>query len=159
MIIACIVLSGLALLAATVNIILFFREKKRAKAEFARIETWRKTALDYIESADETTLTSAREFAEELITAFAEDIKSENKAFREGYCIETEEKIQAIEGNVEALSRDIEELKKGTCPDYEQALSAAKAVNDFNRGISGILNFDPIEAARRLRLNSEGGDE
>ena len=45
------------------------------------------------------------------------------------------------------------------CPDYEAALSAAKAVNDFNMGISGILSFDPIAAARKQRLGNEGGDD
>ena len=34
---------------------------------------------------------------------------------------------------------------------YEKAKAAAKAVNDFSTGISGILGFDPMEALRKSR--------
>lgn len=152
MIIALIIISCLALLAAVADMILFFTEKKRNKAEFMRMESWRRTALDYIESADENTLTSAKVHSNKLFEAFMEKTELEYKAFREGYCIEKEQEILE-------LRKEIEELKKGMCPDYEAALSAAKAVNDFNMGISGILNFDPIAAARKQRLGNEGGDE
>lgn len=47
----------------------------------------------------------------------------------------------------------LEELEKGVVPDYEAAKEAAKAVNDFNAGISGILGFDPKEALRKQNMN------
>lgn len=57
-----------------------------------------------------------------------------------------------------ALMGQIEELKAGTVPDYEQAKEAARAVNDFNAGISGILGFDPYEVISRKRDNGDGGE-
>lgn len=45
----------------------------------------------------------------------------------------------------------IESLEKGAVPDYEEALAAAKAVNDFNTGLSAIMNFDPMAEARKVR--------
>ena len=51
----------------------------------------------------------------------------------------------------ERNEEEIKNLKSGTIPDYEKALSAAKAVNDFNAGISAIMNYDPIAAVRAQR--------
>lgn len=58
-----------------------------------------------------------------------------------------------------ALVGQIEELKAGTVPDYEQAKEAARAVNDFNAGISGILGFDPYAAILQRRDNGDGGGD
>lgn len=58
------------------------------------------------------------------------------------------------------LRTRIESLEKGAVPDYEEALAAAKAVNDFNTGLSAIMNFDPMAAARKSReeKKSVGGN-
>ncbi|HBJ17799.1 MAG TPA: hypothetical protein DIT87_00370 [Clostridiales bacterium] len=50
-------------------------------------------------------------------------------------------------------------LEQGLSPDYEAAKEAVKSVNDFNLGISGILGFDPMEAARKSRQNERMGGE
>ena len=50
-------------------------------------------------------------------------------------------------------------LKNGGSPDYNKALEAAKAVNDFNASIVSIMNFDPVEAVRRKRNNGTKEDE
>lgn len=58
------------------------------------------------------------------------------------------------------LRTRVESLEKGAVPDYEEALAAAKAVNDFNTGLSAIMNFDPMAAARKSReeKKSVGGN-
>lgn len=53
----------------------------------------------------------------------------------------------------------LEKLEKGITPDYEHAKAAADAVNDFNRGISNILGFDPHEALAASRRKDMGEAE
>lgn len=126
MIIACIVLSSLALLAAGANLILFFVEKKRDTAR-------RQAMLDYVNNQCECTI-------------------EENETFVKEYVDKNLEKVGA---RIEQQQSDIEKLKNGVCPNYEAALAAANAVNDFNAGISAIMNFDPLEAARKRRRVGE----
>lgn len=62
---------------------------------------------------------------------------------------------QAARSQAEALAERVKKLEDGVTPDYAQARAAADAVNDFNRGITNILSFDPLEALRKER-NREG---
>lgn len=57
------------------------------------------------------------------------------------------------------LSNRVGVLEQGLVPDYEAAKEAVKSVNDFNLGISGILGFDPLEAARKSRQAERMGGE
>lgn len=57
------------------------------------------------------------------------------------------------------LSRRVGVLEQGLVPDYEAAKEAVKSVNDFNLGISGILGFDPLEAAKKSRQAERMGGE
>lgn len=53
----------------------------------------------------------------------------------------------------------IQKLEQGITPDYEQAKAAANAVNDFNRGITNILGFDPVSALKKEQQRERlGGD-
>lgn len=45
----------------------------------------------------------------------------------------------------------VESLEHGVVPDFEEAKKAAEAVNDFNKGLSAIMNFDPMAEAKRAR--------
>lgn len=57
------------------------------------------------------------------------------------------------------LSNRVGVLEQGLVPDYEAAKEAVKSVNDFNLGISGILGFDPLEAAKKSRQAERMGGE
>ncbi len=57
------------------------------------------------------------------------------------------------------LSQRVGVLEQGLVPDYEAAKEAVKSVNDFNLGISGILGFDPLEAAKKSRQAERMGGE
>lgn len=57
------------------------------------------------------------------------------------------------------LSDRVGVLEQGLVPDYEAAKEAVKSVNDFNMGISGILGFDPLEAAKKSRQTERMGGE
>lgn len=123
MLIIAIILSGLALLAATGCFILIIREKKRNQKRNAAL-------IDYVDE----TLQHEKNF---LIFDMKEEIYSEcNKL----------------------ISR-IENLEKGIVPDFEEAKQAAKAVDDFNKGLSNILGFDPIESLQRERSKAQYGGE
>ena len=52
----------------------------------------------------------------------------------------------------------ISNLENGMVPDFEQAKEAAKAVNDFNKGISAIMGYDPFEARRKAQEERGGSD-
>lgn len=58
----------------------------------------------------------------------------------------------------EDMVRRIKNLENGVVPDYQQALAAANAVNDFNKGISNILGYDPGEALKAQREKERKGD-
>lgn len=64
----------------------------------------------------------------------------------------------ADEGDKE-LAEKLEALEKGIVPDYEKARAAADAVNDFNKGISNLLNFDPMAALQAERQKERTGGE
>lgn len=57
------------------------------------------------------------------------------------------------------LGARVEALEHGVVPDFEEAKKAAEAVNDFNKGLSAIMNFDPMAEAKRARNeeNAKGG--
>lgn len=155
MVIACIVLSSLALLAAGANFILFFAEKKRDVAR-------RQAMLDYVNNQCESTIEENEEFVKDFVsTFFGEEFKqfeaeTEKRFSYYGSSFDSiAERTMQQQIDIECLKSDIEKLKSGAVPNYEAALAAANAVNDFNAGISAIMNFDPIETARARRRGSE----
>ena len=50
-----------------------------------------------------------------------------------------------------AMEMRITDLENGTVPDFEQAKEAARAVNDFNKGLSAIMGYDPFEARKKAQ--------
>lgn len=66
--------------------------------------------------------------------------------------------LESIENSLDDILRRTEDLEKGIVPDFEKALEAARSVDNFNAGLSGILGFDPIETAKKQRMerNAEG---
>lgn len=141
MIIVCIVLSSLALLAAVVNITLILVDKKREPMR-------RQALLDYIDNVADGTLEEAEEYVNQRFAKASEARKEENAAL-----------AHEIDKRFERQQAEIQKLKAGAEPDYQQAMAAAKAVNDFNSSIISIMNFDPIEVARRNRNNGAQEDE
>lgn len=128
MLIIAIIMSGLALLAATVCLILLIQEKKRNQKRNT-------AALQYADAAAQKVLTLA---------------KNEANAAAEA----------AYKNACEKFEKRVSDLEKGISPDYNEALAAKQAVDDFNMGISAILNFDPMESLQRERQKAQlGGEE
>ncbi|MGM9587242.1 MAG: hypothetical protein ACI3VA_07145 [Candidatus Limivicinus sp.] len=128
-----LILSGLALLAASVSLIFTIQEKKRSQKRNAAM-------LDYTERKFEY---------------YWDQVNQK--------CIDTlreaSESISEINVTLSNMGAKIQDLERGITPDYEQAKAAANAVNDFNRGISNILGFDPMAAVRKQREQERVGGE
>lgn len=105
-----LVMSGLALLAASASLLMSVIEKKRSKKRNAAM-------LDYVTATVNRGIQSS------------------------------------------GFDSRIQKLEQGITPDYEQAKAAANAVNDFNRGITNILGFDPVSALKKEQQRERlGGD-
>lgn len=117
------ILSGLALLAASVCLILLIQEKKRNQKRNT-------AALQYADAAAQKVLVLA---------------KNEAHAAAEA----------AYKNACEQFEKRVSDLEKGISPDYNEALAAKQAVDDFNMGISAILNFDPMAAVKKSREEQE----
>lgn len=124
------ILSGLALLAASVCLILLIQEKKRNQK--------RNTALCNL----------LRTEFEQVIAYIGEFKRNSRNDFAEVF--------GKLDGIVMLFNKRIEDLEKGISPDYNEALAAKQAVDDFNMGISAILNFDPMTAMKKSREEQEG---
>lgn len=65
--------------------------------------------------------------------------------------------IRELDEHLSKVEKICNDLSSGILPDYEQAKAAANAVNDFSRGISNILGFDPMQALAEQREKDKGG--
>lgn len=82
-------------------------------------------------------------------------ISKECEAVSKAAGLYTDETVAAA---IKGVCAKIENLEKGIVPDYEKAMAAANAVNDFNSGITNILGFDPYEALRSQREKERTGE-
>lgn len=121
------ILSGLALLAAILCLILIIQEKKRNQKRNA-------ASLQYVDAAVQKALVLAKNEAH-----------AASEAVYKNLC--------------ERFENRVSDLEKGVVPEFEEAKAAADAVNDFNRGLSAIMGFDPLEAARNIRKSRTIGGE
>ena len=64
--------------------------------------------------------------------------------------------VQKLSEEIKKAYERLKALEDGLVPDFEEAKAAAKAVNDFNKGISAIMGYDPFEARRKAQ--EERGD-
>ena len=135
------ILISLALLADVAIVITLCVMKKRSAER-------RKAILEYIDNVCDGTLDEA-----EVTTNDAFD-KAKNDYMLRFNSINAD--MSGIVIDLAELKAEVEKLKSGTVPDFEAAKAAANAVNDFNAGLSAIMNFDPIAVARARRV---GGDK
>jgi hypothetical protein len=64
-----------------------------------------------------------------------------------------------VDRELKSMLTIVKKLEDGVVPNYEQAKAAADAVNDFNRGISAILGFDPYSALQSEKTKERMGGE
>ena len=95
--------------------------ENRLHDQSLRIDTKAKTLTDYIDRV-------------EL------DVKSHS-----------DENLKCAYLDISDILERVSHLEKGMVPDFEAAKAAVKSVNDFNSGLSAIMNFDPMAAAKQQR--------
>lgn len=69
----------------------------------------------------------------------------------EGMKSHSDENLKCVYRDITDLVARVSAMEKGMVPDFEAAKAAVKSVNDFNSGLSAILNFDPMVAAKQQR--------
>lgn len=151
-----IILSGLALLAATVCLVLVIREKKRSEKQ-------RVASTQWVEAECAAATRAAAEYIDEKCSEINKEVatvKQEAVSFAHNQIADEKMNLQKML-NKEFAARDsrIANLEKGVIPDYEKAAAAVKSVNDFNAGLSAIMGFDPYEALRRDQQKEQFGGE
>lgn len=170
------ILSGLALLAATMCLILIIRAKKRnEKRNAAMAALFRAECSSIIGSvtgyiaelrkidkpAQDVNFLRIQEVVDVLqnMSPVLDVLLERNEA---AVCLERMESILGIlqtlppvlDAAVSAMNDckgRIENLENGIVPDYNEALKAKESVDEFNRGLSAIMGFDPLEAAKKSR--------
>lgn len=130
------IMSGLALLAATVSLFISVREKKRNQKRNADM-------VNYIDVGNKN-LVDAIELKEEVLLS---KIKG---AF---------DTIRKYSTEFDKLSTKVDKLEQGIIPDYQEALAAKNSVDEFNRGLSAIMGYDPMAVARKAREERHYGGE
>lgn len=170
------ILSGLALLVVIADLILTVREKKRGEERNAALDKWkdsaRDTILHYIDSEIECVdkrwgQAAGRASAERHceILEVQKQLKELGRAFTDHLAHENERKVldseqkTAFEETISDIQKRLHDLEQGVVPDYSEALAAKNAVDEFSKGLSAILNYDPIDAYRKERERNKYGVE
>lgn len=137
------IMSGLALLAAIVCLIMIIQEKKRNQK--------RNADLVNLISAECASVKNAS------AAAIMNSFKSVNDSYTQKFS-ELRLEIDNRSTKFDELSTKVDRLEKGIVPDYQEALAAKNSVDEFNRGLSAIMGFDPMEAARKSRQERMGAE-
>jgi chromosome segregation ATPase len=69
-----------------------------------------------------------------------------------------QEQTKKTEERVERLDQRLKAMEEVGSPSFERAKAAAQAVDEFNSGITAILNFDPHEVLKAQREDHTGGE-
>lgn len=139
-----LIVSGLALLAAGVCLCLAMQEKKRNQERNAAM-------CDYADN----NMVEAKEYTERRMSDAVEVCE---KAIDERIFQLQNRLLQEIYSEEKKICVRVENLEKGIIPDYEKATAAVNAVNDFNQGISNLLNYDPVSALAAQRERERQGE-
>ena len=155
------ILSGLAFLAATASLILVIRERKqrewqtesfnRRLAKNANDNQKQKTALlQYVDKTIDAASLKIQDAISKNIDGVNVRVDKVNNALRI-INRNTERAVKDVKENSDRIGR----LEQGIVPDFEEALRAVNAVNDMNKGIANIFEFDPLEALKKSRQEAE----
>ena len=141
MVMLALIIGSLALVAATVSIVLTVMERKRnRKQNAAYVENLRTLTSEHRKAMEDYIHQQLSENEKRTGDAFSQWEKRANATyiqFKDDY------------------GKRLHDLENGVVPDFEKAKAAADAVNQFSVGISGILGFDPMQALQQSR-NKDG---
>ena len=152
-----LILASVAMVAAVAALILVILERKRSRALVTAVDKrFRGMAKDskesqnkilcYIEEGNKKTIATVEERAKGVNDRVDKTIVALKKV---------NGKVEEMQKAVQANKNRIEDLEQGVVPDFETAQKAVNAVNDINKGIAGILGFDPLEAMKKGRQEGD----
>lgn len=130
--IICVILSGLALLSAVINLALFFREKKRSERHNRASDT---AYVHWFENLEATLSEHEKQHGE-----LAQRICAVEKM-----CDESIEMRPAF-------VKRLEDLEEGICPGYEKAIDSKEVIDELSAGLMGLLTYgEPVKKENRER--------
>lgn len=150
------ILSGLALLAASVCLILQVREKKRNEKRNAAViqdvEAECKAVSKAVEARLEERLT-------ELKTGMWDELNSRFDNIANKYN-EISKSVSGYEEQFRSCSKSIEDIKDNVEKIGVDVMTAANQFQDkMSESLHNIWNFDPLEAVRKQREKNRYGGE
>lgn len=182
------ILSGLALLAASVSLILIIREKKRNEERNAAFERYKNTMLHYVDKKFEAVQAEMKKYMTEIkcqMEVVKEAAEKYTDKTAEKFLLDvskrfTDEEIslweqlnkefESINKSLEALHKSSEEhdsMKKRV----DEVMDMVEKIGDdlmnantsfqdqLGKTLSNIMAFDPMEAQRKARLLAMGMGE
>ena len=161
-----LILSGLALLAASVSLILIIREKKRNEERNVAFERYKTNMLHYVDKKFEAMHQEAQKYADEAIEKAMMDVSKrftdeEVELYKEfeainkslTYLHKTSEQYASMEKRVEEVMQMVEKIG-------DDLMNANTSFQDqLGKTLSNIMAFDPMEAQRKARLRAMGMGE
>lgn len=152
-----LILSILAFVFAGAALILTVMERKHSRALMSAVdqrfkgmaEAYKKSRealLQYVDEADKMATVAVEKLGKDVNGRVDKTIQALQKV---------NGKVEEVKGAVKKNAARIEDLEQGVVPDFETAQKAVSAVNDINKGIAGILGFDPLEAMKQSRQEGD----
>lgn len=148
-----LIISSLALLAASANLILFFRERKRDSRRH-------ETLLEYIDTGDDLSIGAAKKFTRESLEEQQDCFDEMFDAFGEKITKQFNERMKNFDGTVngcfESVEKRLSDLEHGICPDYDAAVAVKESVDRFSEGVMNILTYgNPVPPQEKKKKGEE----
>ena len=132
-----LILSGLALLVAAVNLTLFLVWRKRDNKRY-------ETLLEYIDESDDLSIGAAKKFTQ---NALKEQMDCFDEMF-DAFGKKINERLKNFDGTVNgcfvAFEKRVSDLEHGICPDFNAAMAAKESVDKFSEGVMNILCYGGV---------------
>ena len=133
-----LIISSLALLAASANLILFFWERKRDSRRH-------ETLLEYIDNGDDLSIGAAKKFTRESLKEQQDCFDEMFDVFDKRIMGKVNDSIGGFGNTFNAakyiIEKRLSDLEHGICPDYNAAIAAKESVDRFSEGVMNILCY------------------
>lgn len=164
------ILSGLALLAAGVSLILIIREKKRNEERNATFKRYKTSMLHYVDKKFEAMQKASENYINEAIDKVMLDISKRFTDEEISLWEKLNKEFESINKSLEYLhksSKEHDSMKKRVDDVMDMVekigddlMNANNSFQDqLGQTLSNIMAFDPMEAQRKARLRAMGMGE
>ena len=170
MLMIAMIASGLALLAASVSLILIIREKKRNEERNAAFERYKSTMLHYVDKKFEAMHQEAKKYTDEAIGKAMMDVSKRFTDEEVGLWDTLNKEFEAINQSLEhlhktseqyaSMEKRVEEVMQMVERIGDDLMNANSSFQDqLGKTLGKIMAFDPLEAQRKARFRAMGMGE